>query len=67
MTENECIRAYNHLTHIWDVARVIQHAGTPRSYVIETKHGSKYRRKRKHLRKTGETFPTFQKENELDI
>lgn len=62
MIAEECIRAYNPRTHIWERARVLHHANTPRSYVIKTETGAIYRRNRRHLRKTGELFPSFQSE-----
>ena len=40
----------------WEPAVVVSKANQPRSYNIETTDGVQYRRNRRHLRKTKETF-----------
>ena len=60
MMEDDCIRAFNLGTRLWEPAMVLHYTITPRSSVIKTEIGAVYRRNRRHLWKTGEVFPPFQ-------
>ena len=50
------VRVLNPTRKTWDLAKVVSSANTPRSYNIQTTRGATYRRNRKHLRDTPETW-----------
>ncbi|PIK53448.1 hypothetical protein BSL78_09678 [Apostichopus japonicus] len=50
----------------WKPATIVFKAEQPRSYYVETAEGVQYRRNRKHLLKTGETF-SYDRHDDNDI
>ena len=52
----QSVRMQDHVTKKWEPAIVKQKVGEPRSYLVTTKSGAEYRRNRRHIRTTGETF-----------
>ena len=52
----QSVRVQDHVTKKLEPAIVKQKVGEPRSYLVTTKSGAEYRRNRRHIRTTGETF-----------
>ena len=50
------MRVQDHVTKKWEPAIMKQKVSEPRSYIVITKSGVEYRRNRRHIRTTGETF-----------
>ena len=56
MHRAQSVRVHDHVTKKWEPAIVKEKVGEPRSYIVTTKSGAEYRRNRRHIRTTGETF-----------
>ena len=56
LVPQQMVRVLNPTRKTWDMAKVGSSANTPRSYKIQTTRGATYRRNRKHLRHTPETW-----------
>ena len=56
LAPQQTVRVLNPTRKTWDLAKVVSSANTPRSYNIQTTRGATYRRNRKHLRDTPETW-----------
>ena len=53
---DQSVRVQDYATKKWEPAVVKQKVSEPRLYILTSRNGAEYRRNRRHIRTTGETF-----------
>ena len=64
LEKGECVRVEQE--KMWKPAVVVEKANTPRSYIVETPEGRRYRRNRSQLLKTKEQSSWRSREDEME-
>lgn len=66
LSPQQTVRMLNPTRKTWDLAKVTSKARSPRSYNILTEQGAAYRRNRRHLRNTQETWKEQASNDDVD-